>query len=311
MKLSVTNSVPVSETEQFEYIKRCGFDAVDFGLGKYFGKSGMFADIDNVTDEQIKEHFTMLKGLADKAGIEIGQTHSQFTGHPRHYDGIEDVIKREIACIKATHYLGCKYVVIHPIIMRERRYDVCVEENFNAAVDFYKKLVPYLEEYDVYGCTENMWNRDIAFKHICSTICSHIEEMNAICDAVGDRLKICVDIGHAPLTQDDAGEMIREGGDRVVVLHTHDNDGVSDLHTFPFSSHAKNLHSLAYIPMRVNWQDTMSALAEIDYKGNLNFEMSPPGPAELNEAGLIYLADIGGYLNEMYETAKNPPVTEE
>lgn len=301
MKISVTNGVPVSETEQFKFLKDCGFDATDFSLGRYFERSGMFGDIDNVTDEQIKEHFTMLKAEADKVGFEIGQTHSAFTGHPRGYDyDIDEIVKRQIASIKATHYLGAKYCVIHPIIKPGRRYDLLNEEAFNESIDFYKRLEPTLREYDMYCCIENMWVSDPVFGHICSTILSHAKEMVDMCNILGDRYKICLDVGHGPLTQDDPVEMVRICGDKLVCLHTHDNDGIADLHTFPYAAYATP-RGTGWKPMRTNWEEFMKALDEVDYRGNLSFEMTPPGPAELKRAGYVYLAEIAKYLVSLRE----------
>lgn len=294
MKISVTNGVPASETEQFRYLKDCGFDATDFSCGRYFDRNGMFGDIDNVTDSQIKEHFTMLKNLADDADFEVGQTHSAFSGHPAGYNyDYDEIVKRQIASIKATHYLGSKFCVVHPIIMPGRRYDLLKKEAFDKSIEFYRRLIPALEEYDVYCCIENMWVCDPVYGHICSTILSHAEEMVDMCNILGDRFKICVDVGHGPLTQDNAAEMVRISGDKLAVLHVHDNDGISDLHTFPFSAHAAP-HGMK--PMRIDWNDFTKALDDVNYKGNLNFEMTPPGPDEIKASGYRYLADIAKYL---------------
>ena len=296
MKIAVSNATPVGELEQFTYLKACGFDGVEFSFSRYFGRNGIFADIDNVTDEQIKEHFERLRLAAEEAGMEIVQTHSQFSGHPRHYDfDIDEIVRREIACIKATHYLGCKLCVIHPIINAARVYDKHVKENFDEAADFYRRLIPTLEEYDVIGCVENMWNCDPVFRNICSTVFSHAQEMVDMCNLLGDRFKICVDIGHGILTQDDPAEMIRIAGDKLGCLHVHDNDGISDLHTFPFMFTHKP-YSLACNPLKIDWADVMKALDDVNYRGTFAFEMYMPGPEAIQEAGHRYLATIGRYL---------------
>ncbi len=299
MKISVSNGCYVSETEQFQYFKDCGFDAADFSLGKYFNRDGMFGDISNITDKQIKEHFTILKECADKAGFFIGQTHSAFTGHPGGYDfDYEEIVKRQIASIKATHYLGSKYCVIHPIIMPGRRYDYLKQEAFDKSVEFYRQLIPTLEKYDVYCCIENMWVSDPVHKHICSTILSHAQEMVDMCNVLGDRFKICIDVGHAPLTQDDPVKMVHICGDKLAVLHAHEVDGISDLHTIPYSKFGKPIGTS---PMRINWEEFMKALKEENYQGTLSFEIGIPGPRELHKAGLEYLAAIANYLVSVYD----------
>lgn len=297
MDISVSNGHHCAEKDQFQYLKDCGFDACDFSLGAYFERGAMFGDMSTLTDEMIKSHFTMLKSEADKAGFRVGQTHSAFTGHPRNYDfDIDEIVQRQIASIKATHFLGSKYCIIHPIILPGRRYDLKVKEAFDASYDFYSRLTDTLERYDVYCCVENMWVSDPVHRHICSTIFSHAQEMVDMCDKLGDRFKICVDTGHGLLTQDDPCEMIRISGDKLAALHVHENDGLGDLHTFPFASYTSLPDKKV---LKTDWTDMMQALKDVNYKGTFNFEISIPGPKELHAAGLKYLSAIGRYLTSL------------
>ena len=116
----------ISEASKFATLKKCGFDACDFSVEGIFNKTrGKFADIYNVSNEQIIEHFTSVREEAQKVGFEIGQVHGECSGHFRDYSyDLEDMVKRQIASIKATHYLGCKLCVTHPLIMRGRRHDM-------------------------------------------------------------------------------------------------------------------------------------------------------------------------------------------
>ena len=290
MKISVSG-LP----ERFKLLADCGFDACDFSLGDYLGRKA-HEDIYAVTDEMIEEQFTAIRKEAEAAGIEIGQTHGTGGGHPRSYDfDYDEMAARAIASVKATHFLGCKYCVVHPVILPGRKYDKLVQEAFDKSVEFYRRLIPTLEKYDVYCCIENMWVCDDVYGHICSTILSHAQEMVDMCNVLGDRFRICYDTGHATLTQDDPIEYIRICGDKLAVLHTHDNDGILDLHTFPYSSHGKP-YGLSWKPMRIDWEAFMHALDEIGYEGNLNFEMVPPGPLPVRDAGFAYLAAIARYL---------------
>ncbi len=297
MKLSVSDGFcSVRGKEEFAFLKECGFDAVDFQLGAYLGRGGVFSDIDKVTDEELKEYFTNLRLEAEKVGFEIGQTHSQFDGHLRSYDNdIDEIVKREIASIKATHYLGSKHCVIHPLILVSRRYDRNEKESLDMTEEFYRRLIPTLEEYDVYACLENMWNYDAVYGNICATIFSHCDEMVRMCETLGDRFKICVDIGHGLLTQDDPIEMVKIAGDKLACIHAHDNDGVSDLHTFPWSV-KETPYNTNWKPLTIDWIELMKAFDEINYRGNLNFEMNIPGPAPIKKAGAKYLAEIERYL---------------
>lgn len=302
MKISATIGGWEGEQNQFAYNRSCGFDAVDFPLGGYFGVG---ASLEKATEAEIKEKFTYLKGLADKAGLEIGQTHSAFGGHfnpKEHPDDLNHnfdfIVDQQIKCIMATHFFGCKYCVVHPPILKGRKYDLMVEENYNLAIEFYSKLIPALEKYDVYCCIENMFAGDWEHHHYCSTVCSHAEEMVAMCEQLGDRFKICLDTGHAAVVGEDVVHMVKVCGDRLAVLHTHDNDGIYDLHTYPFSSHGSRYN---YKPVRIDWNAFMQALEDVNYQGNLNFEIGYIGPKALHRAGFEYLAAIGRYLVSLRE----------
>ena len=270
----------------FQLLKDCGFDGCNYSLGGMLGRS----------DQELKETFTEVRKKAEDIGFVIGQTHSDFSGHPTNYDfNYDEIVERQINSIKATHYLGTKYCVVHPVILPGRKYDLLVKEAFDKSVEFYSRLIPTLEEYDVYCCIENMWVCDGVFGHICSTILSHAQEMVDMCNVLGDRFRICYDTGHAILTQDDPIEYIRICGDKLAVLHTHDNDGILDLHTFPYSSFGRP-YGTSWKPIRIDWEAFMHTLDEVDYKGDLCFEMGMPGPEGIREAGYKYLSAIARYL---------------
>ena len=291
-------SVSTGRTD-FKYFADCGFEALDFQLSGYFGRNGILGkDIRNVTDEQIKETFTELKKQADEAGIEIYQTHSVFDGWFYAFDGDEEeAILNIIAEIKANHYLGSKYIVVHPPFIKGRIYDLKKKENFDLAVNFYNKLMAACEQYDVYCCSENMFNRDPHYDHLCATICSRVSEMIDICNAVGRRMKICVDVGHAVITQDDPVEMILESAKagKLACLHLHDNDGMHDLHTFPFMVQSAPRVG-GFKPKRIDWNEIMKAIKQVGFDGALNFEVGPMGPAVLEQDSYKYLADLEKYL---------------
>lgn len=294
MKLSISSGgvKKAAGEKMFLWMKEAGFDACDFDLGSAYGK----------TDDVLRAYCKKIRALADEAGIEIGQTHAGFK-YPREVgDDWQKTVDQAIDAIKATGYLGVKYCVIHPVRFPGRVNHRFVEENYKKAIEFYTKLIPYLDQYGVVCCIENMWDRDPIFNRICATVLSRAKEMVRMCDELNaiapGRFGICVDTGHGELTQDPAPEMLRLCGSRVKVLHCHDTDGISDLHTIPYSVHGR---PAGVDPVRTNWEDVMHALKEIGYEGTLNFEVSVPDPAPIVPAGLRYLAAIGNYFVSLYE----------
>ena len=294
MKLSICsgNLQKAFGKDMFRVMKECGFDACDLNVASVWG----------MTDGALRQYCERVRALADEAGIVIGQTHAGYQYPRESGNDWKAVTEQAIDAIRATSYLGAPFCIVHPARFPGRYNHRLVEENYRATVENYKKLIPYLEEYQVVCCLENMWDRDPYFDRICGTILSRADELVRMCDELNaiapGRFGICVDTGHCELTQDPAAEMLRLCGSRLKALHCHDTDGISDLHTLPFSIHGA---PAGCEPMRTDWEEIMGILREIGYEGTLNFEVYVPDPAPIVPAGLRYLGKIGQYLLDVYE----------
>ncbi len=303
MKLSICsgNLQKTLGNNMFRVMKDCGFEACDFNVAPLWG----------MTDRALRAYCERTRALADEAGIVIGQTHAGYQFPRESGDDWKLVTEQAIAAIRATNYLGTRYCIVHPARFPGRYNHRLVEENYKKTVEIYKKLIPYLEQYDVVCCLENMWDRDPHFNRICGTILSRADELASMCDELNEvapgRFGICVDTGHCELTQDPAPEMLRICGSRVKALHCHNTDGVSDLHTLPYSIHGA---PTGCEPVCTDWEDVMHALREIGYEGTLNFEVYIPDPAPIIPAGVRYLGKIGRYLLDVYESY-DPHATKE
>ena len=298
MKLSKSISNIAGMTD----ISNAGFGAGDFQLGWYFGASGPFADVMNVRDEDVTAYFANIKAKADELGFEIFQTHGSFSGQVSSYPGgpAEYVRRAELDFI-ATKALGAKYCVQHPYINLNRRYDVCREQSIEEAIAVYREYIPALEKTGVICCLENMHHSDLVYKHRCCTTLSRAQEMADMCDVLGENFAICLDIGHCTVTEDDPIEAIEICGDRLVCLHTHDNDGIWDLHSYPFNPQSVwgRHRPKKTEPIKIDWVLLMKTLKKVGYKGTLNFEIGCIGPVPM--AFYRYLAAIGRYLSDIFE----------
>ena len=88
-----------------------------------------------------------------------------------------------------------------------------------------------------------------------------------------------------------------EGSARLAdgCTHIHDNFGDNDTHTLPYYGNVK-------------WESVMMALADIDYRGDLNYEASGflrSVPTGLYLDGLTYMAKVGHYLISRFEYYRN------
>ena len=73
------------------------------------------------------------------------------------------------------------------------------------------------------------------------------------------RLGFCYDSGHHNFTSPDE-DILFQFGTRLMALHLHDNDGISDQHKMPFDGD-------------VDWTDTMNKIAKTGYKGATALEL--------------------------------------
>ena len=84
--------------------------------------------------------------------------------------------------------------------------------------------------------------------------------MVQMCDRLGDRYQICLDVGHSALIGEEPQDAIRYlGKERLQALHVHDVDYITDLHTLPFVG-------------KLEWNNICQALHDIGYEGELTFE---------------------------------------
>lgn len=261
--------------ETFDILAQAGFEGIDFNN-----------DVEEYYSDQHDEHF--YRSLAQHSasrGIAVCQAHAPF---PSSYTDKERTEKRFYEIVqgmKYAAYLGAPMIVVHPCT----HLDFAIEGNpeilFEYNLDFYRRLIPYAEEFGIKIAIENIGRVSIT---------STPERLNRLYDTLNHPVfTVCFDVGHCLLQNVDPGEAIKKIGDRLVdgCTHVHDNFGDSDAHTLPFYG-------------KVNWEEVMKALAEIGYRGDLNYEASAfikDIPTELYLDGLTYMAKVGHYLIGRFE----------
>ncbi len=106
-------------------------------------------------------------------------------------------------------------------------------------------------------------------------------------------LGFCFDTGHANLVGLDMEQFITTLGNRLKVLHIHDNDGVSDLHQIPYTF-AKTRENKS----STDWEGFIRGLQNISFQGVLSFETAPvltAFPEVMKRDTLAFIARIGEY----------------
>lgn len=252
-------------------LKEHGFSCIDFNMSNT--TTELYTS--PVSDELLFRE----KSLADAAGIEIHQVHGPWRSPPR--DGTpEDRAERMDKMkksIRAASLLGSEFWVIHPLMPLGA--DDIVKGNEKGTWDinlrFMKELLVTAKEYGVTICLENMPMTWFSMSKP-KAILDFVEE-------IGDEsFKICLDTGHVSVFDDlSLCDEVRRLGDKIKVLHVHDNKCGKDLHLMPYFG-------------KTDWKAFARALKEIGFDGVFSLETSAPAklPDPLFEKGSIMLYEI-------------------
>ena len=265
----------------FDIFAQAGIEGIDFNhdVREYY------------TQEHGEQFYRELKEYAKEKGVAICQAHAPF---PPSYPEEERTAKRFgeiVQAMRNASALGAPMIVVHPCTHLDYTEEGNPEKLFAMNLDFYRRLIPYAREFGIRIAIENVGRVSIT---------SIPERLNRLYDALDDPVfTVCFDVGHCLLQGVDPAEAIRTVGHRLVDGCTHilDNFGDKDAHTLPYYG-------------KVEWESVMKALADIGYRGDLNYEASnfiKDVPVELRPDGLAYMAKVGRYLIGRFEYYKNHP----
>lgn len=276
-------------------IKNAGFDCIDFGLDTFHKWDDIAKGIECETfanEDNLWAYVNEVKTAADKYGLTFGQMHAPFPSYvTQSAKGSANVQNDIRKTIEVCGYLGCRYLVTHPIFDGSARYPVLTKKTEHELnMEFYSSLIPLLKKHNVVCCLENIWTLDYKAKKVYTAACSEINEAAAYIDDLnaiaGEKcFGFCLDLGHLMILGQQPEFWVRRLGERIVTLHIHDNDGVGDDHALPYTG-------------VLNCERFIEALAQIGYTGTLNFETHGYHrrfPKELIPSALKMIADMGKY----------------
>lgn len=256
--------------EKYKKLKGFGFDAVDFDMANtendLYGEFG-------------KEIILREKKMAEDAGIDIYQVHGPWRFPPK--DATEEDRAERMEKMKKSLYLtsliGAKFWVVHPLMpygIEEIGTDDA-EKTWDINISFMRELTEEAKKYDITICYENMPMQKFSL--------GKPEDILRVVDEINDEhFQVCLDTGHVNVYENvlDLAEEVRRVGDKLKVLHVHDNKCQFDLHMLPYFGWA-------------NWEEFAKALSDIKFDGVFSMELVPPQglPDDLFEyyAKMIYL----------------------
>lgn len=285
MRLSTTTyflAQRFSFKDSIKIIKEAGFDAYDMSLTCMHNNPGRCVFCEDDYLETAKE----LRRYADEIGIVCNQAHAPFEWRLFDAEREKRLDEMVLRSIEIASVLGAQVIVIHP--KQYMVYSDHAEELFDINVQYYKKLIPYAQKYNIKIALENMYQCNNGANTPTDSTCSRAWEFCKYLDAINSEWIVgCLDIGHASLMAADIPEFIRTlGNKRLKALHVHDTDFVGDRHTLPF------MHNIDYIAVA-------KALGEIGYDGDFTFEADEfykGKPQALYKSTARYMCEVGRFL---------------
>ena len=298
----------VNPEEGFRRLARAGFSCVDFSLNAYLKNTDIYnADINRFFDASVSElehFFTPHKNSAKTSGVIIHQMHMPYPIYvPTGKEDINNYLWNEVApkSMQLCHFLECHYIVIHGLKLA--RFLGSEEKEWQQTEMFIDSIAPMAKEMGITICIENLY--ESVGGHLVEGPCCDARKAVERIDRINDRhhaevLGFCFDTGHANLVGIDFENFITALGDRLKVLHIHDNDGIKDLHQIPFTF-ARTRENKA----STDWEGFIRGLRNIRFNGILSFETAPvlkAFPEEMKQETLEFIACIGKYFGkEIYE----------
>jgi sugar phosphate isomerase/epimerase len=201
---------------------------------------------------------------------------------------MEELIRRSII---ASAMLGVKWTVTHPGTVYSAGPDMSVSQKRN--LEYYSVHVKTAQECGIGIALENEFEyRSAPYQHM---FCASPYELVQLVDSFSDpkHVGVCYDFGHGNLVGGFHRQNLNIIGQRLKAIHVQDNHGLKDEHLMPFHGD-------------IDWEDAMAGLADIDYKGDLTYEIQEFGryfPNDRKHLVIEYSLQVGQVLVDMFEKA--------
>jgi sugar phosphate isomerase/epimerase len=196
--------------------------------------------------------------------------------------------------MEVASILGADQIVVHSIAMpKELTEDT--EATHAYAMEYYRALLPYAEEFGIRVAVENLFVRHKE-RFVYSGRLNRPDTLSRVVRELDSPwVTACLDMGHAAMVGYEPEDFIR-GMDTGVLgaVHFQDGDYIEDRHTVPYVG-------------QYHWAEIMKALAETGYAGDLTFEIYKYYQALPDEAvphALKMAEAVGRELIDIYQKAR-------
>lgn len=243
-------------------VKEAGYDSLDFPFSVY--SVGYQPPL---LREDWKSWIKDVHRHATRLGLAVTQGHAAWLQDiPSDFSYVppEELYFRTL---EAASILGCKHVIFHPVRLRERVDNLAVRQRIHDwNVRWFHELIPAAEKFDVYINLENTFDSHHLQKAGDPPHPYTVGEdmVKLLQDLSSDRIRLCLDTGHANNAGQDIPDMIRLFRSDLATVHLNDNfgyqkEGFADLHLFPGEGN-------------IQWAEVIRALKDIRFRGAMNIE---------------------------------------
>ncbi len=234
-----------SYTSAVDYFEKIGVNAIDMSLEAL-----------DFSDSSWRSVLYAVSKRARGKNISLPLCHLSFyMPDPRDKEKMSKFQKELMQGIDAARLMGIERAVTHPIAFYSA--EVSYGDWVRANMSFLTPVVEYAREKGVRICIENMPSeRESADNHLYGSCALNISSL-------AEKLNcgVCWDTGHANISGYKQSEQLATIGNRLEILHIHDNDGSRDSHLPPFDGN-------------VDWEDVAFGLRCLECNFVLDAEVS-------------------------------------
>lgn len=287
MKIGTDNMVFREKTDErtsLQLIAEAGFDCVDYSICNLAGKSP-----DWLLADDYLEKAAATKAMLAEYALSCYQCHTPFRlqGTAPRDESNPDYL----GILRALEYAGIigAYCAVVHALTPPREVDVV---EFNLA--FYRELIPFARKAGVKIAIENLFKHDDFHPYLVPKVTA--KELAALLEELPqDCFTGCLDVGHAAICGCEPDEFLRAMPKGMITcLHIQDNDRTKDQHLVPYIG-------------KLRWEEFLKALAEYEYDGVFNLEITHYYggiPVDLFPAALRFAAETGRYMANKVEMMK-------
>ncbi|MDD2709042.1 MAG: sugar phosphate isomerase/epimerase [Verrucomicrobiae bacterium] len=238
---------------------------------------------------QMRKTFGGVKKLIADLGLTVWQVHGPYgandlvaTSEKERQKNI-DVYKRWADC---ALFFGAKALIIHI----GGRNDHCDTKDVRVIrdknIDSLSQVASTIGNGGLKLALENLPSRCMEVPAAFNIFGNRISDLKELVKAISPaKTGICLDVGHANVEAIDIPLAIKEAGRDLTATHIQENNGVYDMHMFPFSLRARY--------SKVDWFAIFKAFKDINYPHPLIGECANTGGELPLDLACLYLKNQG------------------